>query len=67
VVADVSAVLTLAEARRVQTGVMDFADDMTARLAERSLTGEHDALRIRACDRRRVSCNWLIGSGSMTP
>lgn len=34
VVADVSAVLSLAEARRVQTEVMDFADDMTVRLAE---------------------------------
>lgn len=32
--APVSAVMTLAEARRVQTEVMDFADDMTVRLAE---------------------------------
>lgn len=32
--AQVSAVMTLAEARRVQTEVMDFADDMTVRLAE---------------------------------
>jgi hypothetical protein len=33
-VAPVSAVMTLADARRVQTEVMDFADDMTVRLAE---------------------------------
>ncbi len=32
--AQVSAVMTLADARRVQTEVMDFADDMTVRLAE---------------------------------
>ena len=51
----VSAVMTLADARRVQTEVMDFADDMTVRLAERFLTSEHDDLRIRACDRRHVS------------
>lgn len=32
--AQVSAVMSLADARRVQTEVMDFADDMTVRLAE---------------------------------
>lgn len=34
VIVPASAVLTLAEARRVQTEVMDFADDMMVRLAE---------------------------------